>query len=112
MKKREGWESILLIPTLSSFALRDCLRTVKVYCKHVTNELSAYCHGELSAGESLHVAMHLAGCQSCRGEYEEISLGIRLAERLPLANAPAWLWNEIESLLCERSLYERRTGTM
>lgn len=71
--------------------------------QHVGKNLSAYCHGELSDEESRRVAEHLIGCQRCRREFEEIKLGVKFAEQLPLASAPASLWNEIESALNERS---------
>lgn len=72
---------------------------------HVSKELSAYCHGELAEAESRHVAEHLIGCMSCRREFEEIKLGVNLAEQLPRVSAPASLWNEIESALAKRSAH-------
>jgi ferric-dicitrate binding protein FerR (iron transport regulator) len=70
-----------------------------MFSKHVTRELSAYCHGELKPGESRRIAEHLIGCQRCRAEFEEIKLGIRLAERLPQLEAPDSLWNSLEILI-------------
>lgn len=67
--------------------------------KHVSRELSAYCHEELSAEESRLVAEHLIGCPRCRLKFEEIKLGIRLAGQLPVMPAPASLWSEIEAVL-------------
>jgi len=66
---------------------------------HVNNQFSAYCHEELSAGETRKVAEHLIGCTRCRKEFEEVKLGIRLAEQLPLVSAPDSLWQEVETLL-------------
>src|SRR5919112_4539775 len=67
-----------------------------MFGKHVSAELSAYCHNELAEEESRRVAEHLIGCSRCRREFEEVRLGVRLAEQLPRAAAPAALWAEIE----------------
>ncbi len=74
-----------------------------MFSQHVGKNLSAYCHGELPDEESRRVAEHLIGCQRCRREFEEIKLGVKFAEQLPLASAPASVWNEIESALVERA---------
>ena len=82
-----------------------------MFSQHVGQQLSAYCHGELTPEESRRVAEHLIGCQRCRHEFEEIKLGVRFAEQLPQASAPASLWNEIEAALLEpaRSSHLRPT---
>jgi hypothetical protein len=67
-----------------------------MFKKHVSTQLSAYCHGELSGDESRRVAEHLLGCRRCRNEYEEIKFGVQLAKHLPLVSAPESLWSEIE----------------
>ena len=70
-----------------------------MFGQHVTKELSAYFHGELSAGEARRVTEHLLGCQRCRKDFEEVKLGVRLAECLPPRAAPADLWQGIEASL-------------
>lgn len=72
---------------------------MKMFHRHVTKKLSAYCHGELDAAEASRVREHLSRCAGCRAEKDEIELGIHLAERLPHVPAPASLWAEIESSL-------------
>ena len=67
-----------------------------MFSKHVNKELSAYCHGELSAEEARRVAEHLIGCNRCRPEFEEIKLGVKLAEHLPLVPAPDSLWADLQ----------------
>lgn len=69
---------------------------------HVSKELSAYWHGELSEVESRRVAEHLIGCLGCRREFEEIKLGVKLAEQLPCVSAPASIWSEIESAFAKQ----------
>ncbi len=58
------------------------------------------------------MAEHLMGCKLCRQEFEEIKLGVRLAEQLPLASAPASLWNEIEAALSNSSRPKAQTGRL
>ena len=70
-----------------------------MFSRHVTKNLSAYAHGELAGAEAERAARHLAACARCRAEFEEIKLGIRLAESLPTRTAPAHLWDEIEAAL-------------
>jgi len=70
-----------------------------MFSKHVTSQLSAYCHGEVTADESRRIAEHLIGCNRCRGQFEEIKLGVKLAERLPQVAAPDSLWLDIQSCL-------------
>jgi hypothetical protein len=70
-----------------------------MFNEHVTAKLSAYCNGELPKEDSQMVAEHLLSCQNCRREYDEIKLGVQLANRLPQLVAPDSLWSEIENLL-------------
>jgi len=50
-----------------------------MFAKHVSSLTSAYCHDELSPEESRRVAEHLISCERCRGEFEEVKFGARLA---------------------------------
>ncbi len=70
-----------------------------MFSKHVTKNISAYCHGELSSEESRLFAEHIISCVQCRTKFEEIKLGIKLAEQLPRLSAPDSLWREVDSLL-------------
>ena len=70
-----------------------------MFSKHVTKDISAYCHGELSSEESKQFAEHVISCVKCRTKFEEIKLGIKFAEQLPPLTAPDSLWQEIESTL-------------
>jgi len=67
--------------------------------KHVTKDISAYCHGELSHEESKQFAEHIIACGKCRAKFDEVKLGIKLAEQLPQLTAPDHLWRELEPLL-------------
>lgn len=76
-----------------------------MFSRHVTNDISAYCHGELSSEESKQFAEHIIACARCRAKFEEVKLGIKLAEQLPQLSAPDYLWRDLESLL------EKQTAT-
>ena len=65
---------------------------------HVIRQLSAYGHGELTPRESAEVGAHLMACSRCRTEFEEIKLGIKLAEQLPELSAPDSLWADLQLL--------------
>jgi hypothetical protein len=70
-----------------------------MFYKHVTKDISAYCHGELSNEESKQFAEHIIACANCRAKFEEVKLGVKLAEQLPQLAAPDHLWRELEPLL-------------
>ena len=70
-----------------------------MFSRHVTKDISAYCHGELSSEESKQFAEHIIACAKCRTKFEEVKLGIKLAEQLPVVTAPESLWEELESKL-------------
>jgi len=74
-----------------------------MFLRHVTKDISAYCHGELSSDESKQFAEHLIACGKCRTKFEEVKLGIKLAEQLPRLSAPDRLWSELEPLLEQRT---------
>ena len=70
-----------------------------MFSKHVTKDISAYCNAELPADESRQFAAHVMSCAKCRREFEEIKRGVKLAEQLPLLEAPETLWAGIEAAL-------------
>lgn len=70
-----------------------------MFSKHVTKNISAYCHGELNAEDSRAFNEHVLACVSCRSEFDDIKLGIKFAQHLPKALAPESLWTSIESKL-------------
>ena len=64
--------------------------------RHVTKDISAYCHDELSAVDARQFNEHIMACAKCRAQFDEIKLGIQLAEQLPGYSAPANLWSGLE----------------
>ena len=74
-----------------------------MFSSHVTKDISAYCHGELSNEELKQFAEHIISCAKCRTKFEEVKVGIKLAEQLPKLSAPDHLWREIEDVLDGKS---------
>jgi FecR-like protein/putative zinc finger protein len=81
-----------------------------MFLRHVTKDISAYCHGELSSEQSKKFAEHLISCAKCRTRFEEVKLGIKLAEQLPQLSAPDYLWSELEPLLAKETASETRSS--
>jgi hypothetical protein len=73
-----------------------------MFSQHVTKKLSAYCHVEVANDESRQIAEHLIACNRCRAQYEEIRLGVKLAEHLPQLSAPDSLWLDLQNRLADR----------
>ncbi len=76
---------------------------IRMFFRHVTKDISAYCHGELSSEESKQFAEHVIACAKCRTRFEEVKLGIKLAEQLPRLSAPDHLWSELEPVLAKQT---------
>jgi len=76
---------------------------MKMFKTHVIKKLSAYCNDELPPEEAMRVREHLLLCKQCREEHDQVKLGVRLAQQLPLVSAPGEMWDEIETALSERS---------
>jgi predicted anti-sigma-YlaC factor YlaD len=82
-----------------------------MFAKHVTKNLSAYCHGEVTPEESRQISEHLLSCNRCRQQFEEIKLGVKLAERLPQLAAPDSLWPDLQSRLVAENNKSRVEAT-
>ena len=70
-----------------------------MFSRHVTKDISAYCHGELSNEDSKRFAEHIISCARCRTRFEEVKVGMKLAEQLPRLSAPDHLWRGLEPSL-------------
>ena len=82
-----------------------------MFSKHVTKELSAYCNGEVASEQSRQIAEHLIGCNRCRTQFEEIKLGVKLAERLPQFSAPDSLWIDLQTRLAAETKTNKLAAT-
>jgi hypothetical protein len=79
-----------------------------MFRNHVSQELSAYLHDQLSPDEASRIANHLRDCRSCREEFEQIKFGAALTGLLSPAQPPASLWNDLESRLNQAGEESRR----
>jgi anti-sigma factor RsiW len=70
-----------------------------VMLRHVSGDLSAYRDGELPPARAKRVGEHLARCGDCRRRLEDVSFGMRLAEKLPFADAPDSVWPALRDRL-------------
>ena len=70
---------------------------------HVKEKLSAYLNRELPEDERQIVAEHLAECEKCRKEQNEVEFGAMLATNLKRADAPENTWSEIKGILAGNS---------
>lgn len=74
-----------------------------MFRRHVVRELTAYRQNELPPLRARRVGEHIAGCAACRRELDEISFGIRLAQKLPAAEAPDSVWVSVRDALDQPS---------
>ena len=74
-----------------------------MFSGHVTKDISAYCHGELSSEDSKQFAEHIISCARCRTKFEEVKRGVKLAEQLPQLSAPDYLWRDLQPLLAKET---------
>src|SRR4030095_14910099 len=81
-----------------------------MFSTHVTKDISAYCHGELSSEESKRFAEHIISCAKCRTKFEEVKLGIKLAEQLPQLSARDHLLRDLEPLLAKDASVKSDSG--
>jgi hypothetical protein len=81
-----------------------------MFSRHVTKDISAYCNGELSPEASKQFAEHIISCVKCRTRFEEVKLGVKLAEHLPQLSAPDHLWSGLEPLLNTEAVTDSRSA--
>jgi anti-sigma factor RsiW len=73
-----------------------------MFNRHVSHQLAAYIDGELATEAAQRVELHLAQCESCRNEREQVRFGMMALEHRPTAEAPSAIWNSIAELIAER----------
>src|SRR5687768_13612894 len=57
-------------------------------CRTCQPTLIDLLHGELASDAAVEAHAHLKECANCRGAFEKLSHGMRLAERLPRIEPP------------------------
>ena len=68
-----------------------------MFNRHVKNQLASYLDGELPAAERQRIEGHLAACEECRIECDQVRTGMSIIGALPLAPAPGAIWDAIEA---------------
>ena len=63
-----------------------------MFSKHVSKQLSAFMHDELSSEGKGSVPEHLLSCTSCRADFDDVKLGARFAAQLQIVSAPDSVW--------------------
>ena len=71
---------------------------VNWFNQHVSHNISAYLHGELTIAATNDLEAHLNECSSCLEELEEIRLGMKIAEKIEVVSSPPILWQELNEL--------------
>lgn len=67
--------------------------------RHVTSELAAEVDRQLSPADRQYVRSHVASCDSCRREMDDIRFTDSLLRSVPLVTAPDAVWASIEAAL-------------
>lgn len=62
---------------------------------HADDLLSALLDGQLTAAEADEVRAHVAGCDACAGELEDVRQARRLLRELPAVEPPPWFASEL-----------------
>jgi hypothetical protein len=78
---------------------------MKMFIRHVSNELAAYVDGAVRDSEQCE--RHLLECSSCRAECEEIKFGMVMMEHLPSVEAPEAIWTSINAALRDKPQQNR-----
>jgi hypothetical protein len=70
--------------------------------RHVSRRLAAYVDGQLEAADAHAVEAHLARCERCRAELDEIRFASNLVRQLAVEPAPETIWPAIDAELTAR----------
>jgi ferric-dicitrate binding protein FerR (iron transport regulator) len=70
-----------------------------MFSRHVSRQLAALVDGELASRDTQRVEGHMAGCERCREDRDNIRFGMSMLDRLPIAAAPDAIWTSIEATL-------------
>ncbi|MEO8593055.1 MAG: zf-HC2 domain-containing protein [Candidatus Solibacter sp.] len=68
-----------------------------LFSRHVTDQLSAHIHGQLSPRETQRFERHLSECEQCRAHLDQVTFGADILEEVQIARAPEAIWNAIEA---------------
>jgi hypothetical protein len=66
---------------------------------HVSRQLARYCDGQLSGNAARKIEAHLAACERCRRERDDIRFAAGLVRQLAVVTAPVSVWHAIDAHL-------------
>lgn len=70
-----------------------------MFTRHVSRQLARYCDGQLAGAEAQAIERHLASCERCRTQHDEIRFAAGLLRGLKTVSPPASVWNGISARL-------------
>jgi hypothetical protein len=70
-----------------------------VFARHPSRRLAAYCDGQLPVPEAHAIEAHIAACERCRRQCDEIRFAASLLRQLTVASAPPSVWHAIDGRL-------------
>ena len=70
-----------------------------MFARHPTRRLVAYCDGQLAGAEARAIEAHVAGCDRCRRQCEEIRFAASVLRQLTVASPPSSVWNALDGRL-------------
>ena len=70
-----------------------------MFARHPSHRLAAYCDGQLPAAETQAIDAHLAGCERCRRQCDEIRFAASVLRQLAVTSPPASVWHALDGRL-------------
>ena len=109
----DGYSGVAFEPwpqdTGGAFEGLDGSEEIAMFDGHITGQLASYLDGELPLRERQRVEQHLAACEVCRIERDQVRSGMSMMNELPLAQAPDAIWHAIEGFCTNAAAdHERR----
>ncbi len=77
-----------------------------MFRRHVSRQLAVHIDGQLGSCEAERVELHLAQCERCRAEREQVEFGMAILDQLPAVQAPDSIWISIEAALPQHRPHE------
>jgi hypothetical protein len=77
-----------------------------MFSRHVSRQLAAVVDGELASREVQRVEQHVATCERCRAERDDVRSGMSMLDRLPIVPPPDAIWTSIEAALDQNRPYQ------
>src|SRR5882724_4614276 len=76
-----------------------------MFSRHASRQLAALVDAELASHAAQRVERHVATCERCRAEQDQVRFSMSMLDHLPIAPAPDTMWTSIEAALNEHRPY-------